>query len=50
MSLLLVLQECISSFGSKKRIELLRHHVNYKLNDVILDIGDNTGKILAAYS
>ena len=49
MTLLHVLQECISSFGSKKGIQLLRHHVNYKLNDAILDIGDNAGKMLGAY-
>ena len=48
MNLLLGLQEYISSFGSKKRIELLRYYVNPKSSDVILDIGGNTGKISAA--
>ena len=50
MNLLLVLQEYISSIASKKKIELLKQYVNPKSNDVILDIGGNTGKILSAYS
>ncbi len=51
MNLLLILQEYLSSIGSRKRIKLLRHYVNPKSNDVILDIGGNTGKISeAAYS
>ncbi|HEY7079444.1 MAG TPA: class I SAM-dependent methyltransferase [Nitrososphaeraceae archaeon] len=51
MNLLLTIKEYISSIDSKKRIELLRHYVNPKPNDVILDIGGNTGKISeAAYS
>lgn len=51
MNLLLILEEYISSIGSSKRISLLRHYVNPKSNDIILDIGCNTGKVTeAAYS
>jgi hypothetical protein len=50
MNLLLVLQEYISSIASKKKIKLLKQYVNPKSNDVILEIGGNTAKILAAYS
>jgi ubiquinone/menaquinone biosynthesis C-methylase UbiE len=50
MNLLLILQEYISSIGYKKRIKLLSQYVNPKSDDVILDIGGNTGKISAAYS
>ena len=51
MNLLFILEEYISSISSRKRINLLRQHVNPKSNDVILDIGGNTGKISeAAYS
>jgi ubiquinone/menaquinone biosynthesis C-methylase UbiE len=48
MNLLLILQEYLSSIGSRKRIKLLRHYVNPKSDDVILDIGGNTGKISEA--
>ena len=48
MNLLLVIQEYVSSIGSKKRIELLRQYVDPKSSDVILDIGGYTGKISAA--
>ena len=45
MNLLLVIQEYVSFIiwhkgGSKKRIELLRHHVDPKSSDVILDVGE----------
>ena len=51
MNILTSLQEYISSIGSKKRIELLRQYVNPKSNDVILDVGGNTGRVTeAAYS
>jgi len=51
LNILTSLQEYISSIGSKKRIELLRQYVNPKSNDVILDVGGNTGRVTeAAYS
>jgi len=51
MNLLLIIGEYFSTIGSRKRISLLRHYVNPKSNDLILDIGGNTGKISeAAYS
>lgn len=51
MNLLPSFQEYISSIGSGKRIELLKQYVNSTSNDVILDIGGNTGKVTeAAYS
>jgi ubiquinone/menaquinone biosynthesis C-methylase UbiE len=50
LNILTSLQEYISSIGSKKR-ELLRQYVNPKSNDVILDVGGNTGRVTeAAYS
>ena len=45
-----MIEEYVSSIGSTKRIELLRHHVDRKSSDVILDVGGNTGKISATYS
>jgi ubiquinone/menaquinone biosynthesis C-methylase UbiE len=51
MNLLPYLQEYVSSIGSKKRIELLRQYVNSTPNDIVLDIGGNTGRVTeAAYS
>jgi ubiquinone/menaquinone biosynthesis C-methylase UbiE len=50
MNLLLILRDYISSIGYKKRIKLLSQYVNPKSNDVILDIGGNTGKVSADYS
>ena len=50
MNLLLILRDYISSIGYKKRIKPLSQYVNPKSNDVILDIGGNTGKVSADYS
>lgn len=44
------LQEFVLTIGARKRIHLLLQYVNIKPNDVILDIGGNTGKITASYS
>jgi ubiquinone/menaquinone biosynthesis C-methylase UbiE len=44
------LQEFVSTIGASKRIQLLLQYVDIKPNDIILDIGGNTGKITEGYS
>ena len=46
------LQESSSflTIGSKKRIQLMLHYIDIRPNDVLLDVGGNTGKITEFYA
>ena len=44
------LQELTYTIGAAKRIQVMSEHVDIRSDDVILDIGGNTGKVTEAYS
>ena len=44
------LQELIYTIGAAKRVQVMSEHVDIRSEDVILDIGGNTGKVTEAYS
>ena len=44
------LQESIYTVGAAKRVQVMSEHVDIRSEDVILDIGGNTGKVTEAYS
>jgi ubiquinone/menaquinone biosynthesis C-methylase UbiE len=44
------LQESFLTLGSKKRIQLMLQYIDIKPNDVLLDVGGNTGKITEVYA
>jgi len=44
------LQEFTYTIGATKRIQIMSEYIDIRPNDVILDIGGNTGKITEAYS
>jgi ubiquinone/menaquinone biosynthesis C-methylase UbiE len=44
------LQESFLNLGSKKRIQLMLQYIDIKPNDVLLDVGGNTGKITEVYA
>jgi ubiquinone/menaquinone biosynthesis C-methylase UbiE len=44
------LQESFLTLGSKKRIQLMLHYIDIRPNDVLLDVGGNTGKITEFYA
>ena len=44
------LQESIYTVGAAKRVQVMSEYVDIRSEDVILDIGGNTGKVTEAYS
>ena len=44
------LQELIYTIGAAKRVQVMSEYVDIRSEDVILDIGGNTGKVTEAYS
>ena len=44
------LQESFLTLGSKKRIQLMLHYIDIRPNEVLLDVGGNTGKITDFYA
>jgi ubiquinone/menaquinone biosynthesis C-methylase UbiE len=44
------LQELIYTLGAAKRVQVVSEYVDIRSEDVILDIGGNTGKVTEAYS
>jgi ubiquinone/menaquinone biosynthesis C-methylase UbiE len=44
------LQELIYTIGAAKRVRVMSEYVDIRSEDVILDIGGNTGKVTEAYS
>jgi ubiquinone/menaquinone biosynthesis C-methylase UbiE len=44
------LQELTYTIGAAKRIQVMSEYVDIRSDDVILDIGGNTGKVTEAYS
>ena len=44
------LQESFLTLGSKIRIQLMLHCIDIRPNDVLLDVGGNTGKITEFYA
>jgi 16S rRNA A1518/A1519 N6-dimethyltransferase RsmA/KsgA/DIM1 with predicted DNA glycosylase/AP lyase activity len=44
------LQEIIYTIGAAKRVQVMSEYVDIRSEDVILDIGGNTGKVTEAYS
>ena len=44
------LQELIYTIGVAKRVQVMSEYVDIRSEDVILDIGGNTGKVTEAYS
>jgi len=44
------LQESFLTLGSKKRIQLMLYYIDIRPNDVLLDVGGNTGKITEFYA
>jgi ubiquinone/menaquinone biosynthesis C-methylase UbiE len=49
-NLIVKVQELIYTIGGTKRIQIMSEYIDIKPNDIILDIGGNTGKITEAYS
>lgn len=43
--LVIKLQESFFTVGSNKRVQLTLQYIDIKPNDVLLDVGGNTGKI-----
>jgi hypothetical protein len=39
------LQESFLTLGAKKRIQFMIQHIDFKPDDILLDVGGNTGKI-----
>ncbi len=44
------LQELTYTIGAAKRVQVMSEYVDIRSDDVILDIGGNTGKVTEAYS
>jgi ubiquinone/menaquinone biosynthesis C-methylase UbiE len=44
------LQESFYTLGSNKRVQLMLQYIDIKPNDVLLDVGGNTGKITEIYA
>jgi ubiquinone/menaquinone biosynthesis C-methylase UbiE len=44
------LQEFVSTFGTKKRIQFMTEYLDITPDDILLDVGGNTGKITESYS
>ena len=44
------LQELTYTIGAGKRIEIMSEYVDTRPEDVLLDVGGNTGKVTEAYS
>jgi ubiquinone/menaquinone biosynthesis C-methylase UbiE len=44
------LQESFFTLGSNKRVQLMLQYIDIKPNDVLLDVGGNTGKITEVYA
>jgi ubiquinone/menaquinone biosynthesis C-methylase UbiE len=49
-NLIVKLQEFTYTFGASKRIQVMSEYIDTRPNDIILDIGGNTGKVTEAYS
>ncbi|MFL6378515.1 MAG: class I SAM-dependent methyltransferase, partial [Nitrososphaeraceae archaeon] len=49
-NLVVKLQEFTYTIGASKRIQIISEYTDVKPNDIILDTGGNTGKIIEAYS
>ena len=44
------LQEFTYTIGASKRIKVMSEYIDIRPNDILLDIGGNTGKVTEAYS
>lgn len=44
------LQESFLTVGAKKRIQFMTQHIDFTPDDILLDVGDNTGKIIEVYA
>jgi ubiquinone/menaquinone biosynthesis C-methylase UbiE len=44
------LQEFTYTIGASKRIQVMSEYIDIRPNDILLDIGGNTGKVTEAYS
>ncbi len=48
--LIIKLQEFVLTFGAKKRIQVMMKYLDINPDDILLDVGGNTGKITESYS
>jgi hypothetical protein len=46
----IAIQESFFTIGSNKRVQLMLQYIDIKPNDVLLDVGGNTGKIIEVYA
>ena len=44
------LQESFLTLGAKIRIQFMIQHIDFKPDDILLDVGGNTGKITEVYA
>jgi ubiquinone/menaquinone biosynthesis C-methylase UbiE len=49
-NLIVKLQEFIYTIGTSKRIQVMSEYLDIRPNDILLDIGGNSGKVTEAYS
>jgi ubiquinone/menaquinone biosynthesis C-methylase UbiE len=49
-NLIVKLQDFTCTIGASKRIQIMSQYIDTRPNDIILDIGGNTGKVTEAYS